>query len=91
MNINLHIERLILEGLPLTRGQGALVQAAVEAELARLLAERGLTPGLQAGGALPRIQAGELQLTPGSTPAFMGRQIAQAVYGGIGQSEKVTG
>ena len=37
MNINLHIERLILDGLPITRQQGPHVQAAVEAELTRLL------------------------------------------------------
>jgi hypothetical protein len=91
MNINLHIERLILEGLPLTRSQGALVQAAVEAELTRLLAERGLAAKLQAGGAHLRVPAEGLQLIAGSTPADMGQQIAQAVYGGIGQGEKATG
>ena len=42
MNIKLHIERLVLDGLPVTRSQGPLVQAAMEAELARLMAEGGL-------------------------------------------------
>ena len=41
-NIHLHIERLILDGLPIERAQGPHVQAAVEAELARLLTENGL-------------------------------------------------
>jgi len=88
MNINLHIEQLILEGLPLTRNDRAVVQAAVEAELARLMTERGLGPSLQAGGAMPSMSAPGLQLTAGSTPAQMGQQIAQAVYGGIGQAEQ---
>ena len=41
-NIHLHIERLVLDGLPIDRGQGPHVQAAVEAELTRLLTENGL-------------------------------------------------
>jgi hypothetical protein len=86
MNINLHIERLILDGLPVTRAQGALVQAAVEAELARMLTERGLAARLQAGGAVPSVRADAMQLTVGSTPTQMGQQIAQAVYGGIGNT-----
>jgi hypothetical protein len=89
MNINLHIERLILDGLPLTHAQGALVQAAVEAELGRMLSERGLAAGLQAGGALPSLAADALHLNAGSTPAQIGQQIAQAVYGGIGQPDGV--
>jgi hypothetical protein len=84
MNINLHIERLILDGLPLTGNQGALLQAAVEAELARLLTESGLAPNLQAGGAFPSLRASGMQVQAQSTPAQIGAQIAQAVYGGIG-------
>jgi len=53
MNINLHVERLVLDGLPVTRSQGPLLQAAVEAELASLLAKDGLPPYLAVGGALP--------------------------------------
>jgi hypothetical protein len=90
MQMNIHIERLILDGLPLTRNQGALVQAAVEAELGRLLTERGLAASVQAGGALPSVRADAMQLKADSTPAQMGQQIAQAVYGGLGQSDKVT-
>ena len=37
MRINVHIERLILDGLPVTSLQGPEVGAAVETELARLL------------------------------------------------------
>jgi hypothetical protein len=91
MNVNVHIERLILDGLPLTRSQGPLVQAAVEAELARLLGEGGLASSLQAGGALPSLRAGAIQLASNGNPQQIGIQIAQSVYGGIGQSDKVTG
>ena len=47
--IKVHIERLVLEGLPVMRSEGPLVQAAVQAELSRLLAEGGLGPGLASG------------------------------------------
>lgn len=84
MNIELHIERLVLDGLQLERGQAFYVQAAVEAELTRLLSAQGLSASLQAGGALPGIQANPVHLAPGSTPTQMGTQIAQSVYSGIG-------
>lgn len=81
MNINVHIERLILEGLPVTRGQGDLVQAAVEAELTSLLAERGLL--FSSAVALPQLSAANVQLTHDSKPASLGSQIAQAICGSL--------
>ena len=86
MNINVHIERLILDGLSIPHRQRPLLQAAVEAELAHLLAADGLASGLLAGGAVPRVPAGAIQLTGASDdPTHLGQQIAQAVYGGIGK------
>ncbi len=84
MNINLHIERLILDGLPIERAQAPHVQAAVEAELTRLLTANGLAADLQSGGAVPTVQANAMELTSGSSAAQMGTQIAQSVYSGIG-------
>jgi hypothetical protein len=84
MNVRLHIERLVLDGLPLAPGQAPLVQAAVEAELARLIAGSGVAPGLPSLGAVPALRAGDLQLAPGTTPAGIGSQIARAVFSGIG-------
>ena len=80
--IKVHIERLVLEGLPVERRQGPLVQAAVQAELSRLLAQGGLGPELAAGGAVPSVPAESIRLGGGS-PAQMGRQIARSVYGGM--------
>ena len=84
-NIAIHIERLILDGLPVTRSQGPLLQAAIEAELARLLATDGLSPELQAGGAVPALKAGNIQIASDNNPNQLGQQIAQAVHGGIGR------
>ena len=88
MNINVHIERLILDGLPITYSQRPLVQAAVEAELVRLLMADGLAPRLQAGGAMPYVPGGSVQLTSDGSPTQLGQQIAQAVYGGIGKRKR---
>jgi hypothetical protein len=85
MNINLHIERLVLDGLPVGSDQGVFVKSAVEAELSRLLATDGLNPDFQSGGAVPSVKADGVRMTNDSHPADLGRQIAQSVYGGIGK------
>ncbi|HTG14489.1 MAG TPA: hypothetical protein VK747_04385 [Blastocatellia bacterium] len=84
MNINLHIERLIMDGLPVEARHTPLVQEAVEAELTRLLTDSGLSSGLQTVGVFPRLQADAIQLGGEKMPAQLGQQIAQSVYGSIG-------
>jgi hypothetical protein len=89
MNINVSIERLVLDGLPISHAQAPLIGAAVETELARLLATGGLEIGLQSSGAWPSMPVSVVQLTA-SNPAQLGQEIAQAVYGGIGQEQSST-
>jgi hypothetical protein len=83
MNINLHIERLVLDGVNIAPGQRHLLQASVETELTRLLTDGGLSASLAQGTVLPRLSTGGIQLT-GNNPTQLGRQIAQSVYGGLG-------
>jgi hypothetical protein len=85
MKVNLHIERLVLDGLPISRLQGALVQRAVESELSRLMMEGGLAPQLHAGVALPSVRASNIEVSTIHHPTNLGQQIASAVYGGIGK------
>jgi len=87
MNIQLHIERLILEGLPATSVRGPQVRTAVEAELTRQLTEGGLSHDMHSGGTLPRVQASPLRLAAETKPSQLGKQIAQSVYGGIGKAK----
>ena len=82
MTYRIRIDRLVLDGLPISRREAPLVQAAVEAELSRLVTERGLSPALLAGGAYPTLPAAAG--TSSASPAALGRQIAHAVYGGLG-------
>ena len=83
MNINLHIERLVLDGLPVAPSQGAQVQALVERELARLLAQDGISKQLQSGLALHRVGAEEILSSQGVGIQTIGRQIAGAIHSSI--------
>lgn len=80
-SIELHIEELLLHGVPLTRGQASEVQAAVETELARLLTEQGISRSFADGAS--NLSAGSIRMTPDSKPAHLGHQVAQAIYGGL--------
>jgi hypothetical protein len=81
--IRLHIQHLVLEGLPLAAGAGGRVQEAVAAALARRLEATGLAPEFRAGGAVPSAPGGELRLAAGLTPADLGARIAHAIHTGI--------
>lgn len=82
MNINVSIERLVLDGLPMSRSQGVLVQVAIETELARLLTVRGLAP--LPDTAVPSLAASNIQVAEQPCPTRLGQQIAQAVYAAVG-------
>ena len=83
MNINLHIERLILDGLPIEGVDGGSLRIAIEGELTRLLTQSGGTPSLQTGTSLPSVRGDSIQLVAQSSPAQLGRQIAGSVHNGI--------
>ena len=81
MNINVHIERLILDGLPVTSDQGGSVHAAVETELARLLGDKGFD--CSSSYAVAHLTASPIHLASATKPWSVGQQIAKAVHGGL--------
>lgn len=85
MNINLHIERLVVDAALLGDGRREALHAAVEAELARLLAEGQLPAGRLHGAAIPTLNSAAIQIGAASNPAQLGAQIGQAVYGSLSQ------
>ncbi len=87
MTINLHIERLVLDGLPIEQRQGPQLQATIEQELVRLLADGGTLARLGARGAVASINGGAIQIAPGADTAGLGKQIAAAVHGGLGDGQ----
>lgn len=88
MNIDLHIERLILDGLPAAITQGDAIGAAVEAELARLFTSEGLAA--TDSRAAPRLPAAYIHLISKSNSASLGEQIGGAVYDVLNQATQQT-
>jgi hypothetical protein len=83
MSIRLHIDHLVLDGLPVSPAQGAQVKAAVEAELGRLLSERGVAREFQSGIAVPSVNAGGMHVPRGASAGAIGTQIARSVFSGV--------
>ena len=81
MNITLHIERVVLDGITMAPRDRPLFQAALEAELGRLLGDTGLAPALQGGGSIASLPGGGVSSR--TTGADLGRQVGRAVYGAI--------
>lgn len=82
MNVHLHIERLVVEGFDVPR---AALGAAVERELARLVAAGGIAPELAGGVALPSVRVPQVTVPPSPKPAQLGGAVAAAVYRGVGR------
>jgi hypothetical protein len=83
MDINLHIERLVLDGVDIASGQNDLLQVSVTNELSQLFDSRGLSSQLTAGVAVKQLSTNSIHLD-NTQPIDLGRQIAQSIYGGIG-------
>lgn len=83
--IRVHIERLVLEGVEVSPGDSPQLRAAVQSELARLVAVRGLAPEVRGGGALASVRGGPVSLEQADTATKLGRQVASAIHEGIGR------
>ncbi|MDB4950660.1 MAG: hypothetical protein JWM27_3309 [Gemmatimonadetes bacterium] len=80
-DLELNVEELVMEGVDPAHHEA--VAEAMRAELAILIARRGLASALLAGGGARRLDGGSLTLPPGLAPADLGRRIAHAVAGGL--------
>jgi hypothetical protein len=92
MTIHVHIERLILKGLPITRAQRGTLGAALEAELRRLMSDG--TSANSSGAdfsarSVSRVAAPPLALGRTGTAGEpgharqLGQQIARSTWRGI--------
>ncbi|MFZ4733433.1 MAG: hypothetical protein ACOYK7_12910 [Pirellulales bacterium] len=85
-DIHLHIESLVLEGLPFTPGDAPHLEAAIVGELRRQLAAnpafaRGLPPGLRVVSlAAPALA---IPAAPAPAPAPFGAAVAQSLAGAL--------
>lgn len=78
--VNLHIENLVLEGIP--EGDRNPVAEALRLELGRLMSEGGVPPALLERGTIPAIDGGAYA-AQGARPETTGAAIAQAIYRGM--------
>jgi len=78
--VSLHIERLVLTGLPLGGDAGARLHTALRAELGRALGDA--RTGLR-GEALAVVRLPDLALDAARSPEQWGRQLAQALVQGL--------
>lgn len=77
MKINILIEQLILDGLPIEQHDGTTVHKAVELELVHLLEENGLESAMQASVGLPNAQVGSSDVANDSNPNRPEHKIAE--------------
>ncbi len=82
MNIELHIEELVLHGF--ARKDQGRIQRAIEQELTRLLMERGVPDALSHSRDVQQLQGGKFDVRAGMGIEAVGAQVAQAIYGGMG-------
>jgi hypothetical protein len=87
VTIRVRIDRVVLDGVPVSAAQARHVHAAIESELSRLFTAGGM-PRDRAGRALrgtatPSLRAPEMRL-PRGEPSGTGRRIAGAVYQSLG-------
>jgi hypothetical protein len=92
MNLSLHIERLVLHGLPLSSADSVLLQAAVEAELALLLGKPLTLPATP--GAEARLTGTAISLRPETPVPELGKRIANSIFAslcpaGVGNQPKL--
>ena len=82
MNIRLHIERVVLDGVPVENPH--VLRQTLEHELTRRLAEGGLSQKFRTGGAIPHLRGGTIQLSNGQSVKELGVQVARNLHRGIG-------
>lgn len=81
--VRLAIERIVLDGLPLTGAETARLRRAMQRELTLLL-RREVPGGLGQGGAvasMPPVSMGEI--ARGEKPETIGIRLARAVHRGL--------
>jgi hypothetical protein len=79
MNVNLHIERLVLDGLDTSASDGDRISDAVQRELARLIG-RGTSP-VPSSMSIATVRSAPVALTRGAGAPAIGEAVAHSVYG----------
>lgn len=87
VNINLHIERLIVEDMEFdTRGK-AQMSRAIKQQLLTQLTERGLLADIKGLADQRFVKGGEISFMDSDQPAATGQKIGEAIFRGIGNGD----
>ncbi len=81
MNVELRIEELVLHGFP--PGDSRRIGDAVQHELSRLFAERGVPPSVARGGDTPHLEAGAFEMEQDLRADAVGARVARSLYEGL--------
>ena len=85
MNVELHIERLVVTGMPLPPGGRAALARVLGREVSRLIADGGLGPAVLGGTSTPRLTA-TLSASAGTR---FGPELARSVYSCLGPEPRM--
>lgn len=81
-SVDLHVDSLVLTGFrPEDRHR---IGAALQTELARLLGERGVPPGLAGGLDAAVLRAAAVDVPRDTPPAVIGARLARSIFGALG-------
>lgn len=83
MNINVHIERLVVEGLGVQPQQREELKAALVAALTQQLISQGSAFSMQPQTSLSSINAGSIAIESSEGIEGLGQQLCHAVFGSI--------
>lgn len=84
MDVHLHIERLVLDGVGVTPAERVLLAEAARLELTRLIASGGVSDSVAAGFSVPALNGSAITATSPVNPIAFGHELARALYRHIG-------
>lgn len=80
--LNIRINRLVLDGISLTTYQQLRLKESVETELSGMFLTNGIPAGI--GSAPARIKSDAIQLQgQKAAPEMLGKQVAASIYNGL--------
>jgi hypothetical protein len=84
VNVEVHIERVTLDGIRLGPAERAALSHTLCDELGALIKSGGIPTRLVSTGALPSLPTGAVQMPAPRAPGPLGRALANGVYTSFG-------
>jgi hypothetical protein len=83
MRVDVHIERVTLDGIALTSAESAQLLTVLRRELTYLLSDRSSHSHLTRGGAAPFLRGPDIRVPGGTRPAHLGVSVARSVHASL--------